>query len=887
MKTKFRSILLALATLIAAESHAATRTWTGLGLNPFWDNPGNWAGGIRPAVTDDVAFPPSAPVVATVNNWIGAVNSITFGGGGYSISGNSLILTNGITATNTSGVNAVAVNIVLGANQSFTNLNAGAELVLVSLDLHGRSATFRGAGANLISNVIMDIAGGGRLTNSGTGLFLLTGTNSSFTGQTVLNSGTNLLNSFHWRSPITWMGGSLGGTGVLGQVTASGATAKLLTAGFRGTGILTTSNLVLNSSVTNVMRINGLTPGRDYDQLVVSNGNLTAGSATLNLSPTNNFAPSFGDTVTLIKLVNPTNTITGTFANLPEGSTFTNNSSIYRLSYAGGDGNDVTLTVAGFATGNTKSWAGAGTNSLWMNRTNWSLNIAPVQGDALTFPAIGVLRTTNVNDFPTDTTFDSLFFVAPASAVLKDTISGNAIRLNNGVKVAPAAPAALNASGTVVISNRLSLNFSQAFTNVVDADVHFVGSVELGLNTLSVGVRDGLPDIFFDGTIGGAGQFETTGDGTVTLNASNAITGNIFVNRGILVVQHARALGRVTDGPVQVGANGTLRLAASNAIFTGSSIVLTGRLEAASPGSTLTPSLVVAGSSAVITNFSGLSLQGSISNGTQLTLSGSGISRLDRKGLIRGSGLLKNSGHLQADAFIQNVVQLGIGSSSGTLSGTGNVNTVVCTNTTCIIAPGSPTDATNAVGALTFGSLILSSGATLQMDLLGNKHSDSIITSNAPTLGNATLTLKTLTNLAPNQTFFLIRNDSAAPVTNTFANLPEGAFLGAINGNFGLQISYLGGNGNDVVVTVQSNTPPLLTLASRFVNEQNLLTFTNSAVDFDQPPQALTWGLVSAPAGVNLNSSSGVLTWTPTVAQGPSTMARVNRVTVCGVGPRS
>src|SRR5205823_9050722 len=121
----------------------------------------------------------------------------------------------------------------------------------------------------------------------------------------------------------------------------------ILQPGHLGTGILTTSNLVLNSSVTNVMEINGLTPGVDYDQLVVSNGNVTLGTATLSLSFLGSLSNSFGDTFTLINVLNPTNTVTGTFANLPEGSRFTNNSFVYELSYAGGDGNDVTLTSSG------------------------------------------------------------------------------------------------------------------------------------------------------------------------------------------------------------------------------------------------------------------------------------------------------------------------------------------------------------------------------------------------------------------------------------------------------------------------------------------------------------------------------------------------------------
>ena len=46
---------------------------------------------------------------------------------------------------------------------------------------------------------------------------------------------------------------------------------------------------------------------------------------------------------------------------------------------------------------------------------------------------------------------------------------------------------------------------------------------------------------------------------------------------------------------------------------------------------------------------------------------------------------------------------------------------------------------------------------------------------------------------------------------------------------------------------------------------------TNIASDADVPVNTLTLSLVSAPAGMSLDSNTGVLTWTPTEAQGPST----------------
>src|SRR2546421_469342 len=119
MKTKLFFNAFTLLMLFAAQDRAcaAVRTWTGGGLDPLWSNTANWSGGIRPAAADDVVFPSGAAQLATLNNWIGALHSITFGVGGYSISGNGLVLMNGINATNTTGVNAVVVNIILGANQ--------------------------------------------------------------------------------------------------------------------------------------------------------------------------------------------------------------------------------------------------------------------------------------------------------------------------------------------------------------------------------------------------------------------------------------------------------------------------------------------------------------------------------------------------------------------------------------------------------------------------------------------------------------------------------------------------------------------------------------------------------------------------------------------------
>ena len=77
------------------------------------------------------------------------------------------------------------------------------------------------------------------------------------------------------------------------------------------------------------MVANGVTieSGAQFSFVAVANKRLTAGTVFTAISNTS------------------ANPISGTFANLPDGSTFTVGRNSYQVSYSGGDGNDLTLTV--------------------------------------------------------------------------------------------------------------------------------------------------------------------------------------------------------------------------------------------------------------------------------------------------------------------------------------------------------------------------------------------------------------------------------------------------------------------------------------------------------------------------------------------------------------
>jgi autotransporter-associated beta strand protein len=906
-----------------SSAQAATRTWSGLSVTTdLWSDTANWSNGTVPGAGDDVVFPTVAPRRTPNNNLLTSLRSITFGDGGYSIIGNNLTLTNGINATNITEVNSFTPLIALGASQSFTNLTPGTELDLVTLDLHGRSASFGGAGTNDIGNLLEDTVGGGSLTNNGTGVFLFAGTNLNFTGSMALNGGTNIFTGDQERSPITWTAGTLGGTGTLGNVTASSAGAKQLVAGYLSPGNLTISNLVLNPSVTVSFQINGTNFQTDYSHVDIGIGTgfsgADLGSATLSVSFVPNFSPPVGTLFPLFLTV-PHATVIGSFTNMPEGSTITNNNVVYQLSYNFGHG--VLLTVVTVpSTGVTRTWSGNGANTFWSNPANWSGGVAPQQGDELVFARLGASLIVNSNDFPAQTTFDSIHFQTPQATGAGWTLLGNPFRLNAGVFVEPTLGNATTGNGTYTISNQIILNNLQAFTNALtglNASLHLAGGVDLGTNTLSVGAQTTFGEVF-QAPVTGSGLLEMDGGaGTVVLDASNAISGVIQVNKGTLTVQHPQGLGSVTAGPVQIGTNGVLNLNPTNpASFTGSLITVAGTL--ASDATVVDVSLAVpilaSGSNGIVsvpqTTSRTLTLSGPVTNSTQLTLSqhsGLGTANVPAGAVILGGGILRVTNDtpsggvaLNADGAIHNTILANAGTEIVTLGGAGQIDSLICTN--CDLEPGSIFDSSLAYNPLNVGMLLMASAQGrfpgLSVNLFPNRPgggptNNAIIVTNPPTLGSAALFLVAKTNLTPNQQFTIIRNLSSAPVTNTFLNLPEGSLVLPQNGSLSVRISYVGGAGHDVVLTVQSNQPPVLAVPTNtvFFNQFTNNAYTNVISDVEQSAETFTWtNLTVLPTGLTLNAvngTNGVLSWTPNTNQAPSTNVVVFKVTDSGTPPLS
>ncbi len=117
-------------------------------------------------------------------------------------------------------------------------------------------------------------------------------------------------------------------------------------------GIMVVTSFTVNATNTVLIEIEGAGGPGDpagHDQIIVDglpagaggDGGVTLGGATLDLDGAG--LPGTG-TITIIDNDNSADPVSGTFAGLPEGATIAHAGGVYRISYVGGDGNDVTLT---------------------------------------------------------------------------------------------------------------------------------------------------------------------------------------------------------------------------------------------------------------------------------------------------------------------------------------------------------------------------------------------------------------------------------------------------------------------------------------------------------------------------------------------------------------
>jgi hypothetical protein len=244
--------------------------------------------------------------------------TVVWSGGSLAVGGTPpTIISNGGTWTITGDAN---MNFGGGNTPYFTN--------------YGTIQKTAGTGVSSLAGVtFLNQASG--IASAGTGTLQMPNSYTNSAGTLRLSGGT--INSF---GTLGMTGGHLDGSGtVAANCVFDGGTVSP----GQGPGLLQfKSGLALGPNATLVIDGTGTVPGSQYDQLSVT-GPLSLGAASLQVTslPAVPVGTSF-----VVIANNGSSAVSGAFSGLLDNSLLTIGSQLFRVRYAGGDGNDVALVRA-------------------------------------------------------------------------------------------------------------------------------------------------------------------------------------------------------------------------------------------------------------------------------------------------------------------------------------------------------------------------------------------------------------------------------------------------------------------------------------------------------------------------------------------------------------
>lgn len=481
----------------------------------------------------------------------------------------------------------------------------------------------------------------------------------------------------------------------------------------------------------------------------------------------------------------------------------------------------------------TKTWTGGGSGNNMTTGGNWG-GSAPSAGDDLVFPA-NITKLTVTNDFTAATSFHSITFSGAATQDSNYTLSGNSMTLVAGITASMTG----SFSTSPTIGFDIILNGTQTFDSG-SGYIIFSGALDLGSSALTVTTTS---SIALDGVVSGStGSITKTGTGDLLLDGNNTFDGVVTVSAGRVAVGSQTGLGSATGATtVADGAalfffqnsgdvtyaepltlNGTGTGSFSPTIGLGNSYGSGGGGYSAQPYSTSTFSGAITLGSDVVLGASERNgkITGAITGSHGITLADFSIGNFELASSANGSSTANgtltqstketdytadSSGTNISVRFNETAVVTGtygfISVDPGaTLKGTGTVGSALIGGT---IAPGmSP-------GCLSTGDLTLYSMATYAFEIGGKTACsgyDQIKVTGGVTL-DGTLDVSLYNKFKPvaGQKYVIIDNDSNDDVIGTFAGLAEGDTF-KVNG-YTYSISYKGGDGNDVELTVTAVAP--------------------------------------------------------------------------------
>jgi len=646
------------------------------------------------------------------------------------------------------------------------------------------------------------------------------------------------------------------------DLTLAGADVATLngtvTPGQAAPGVLTVTGAVTFANNREYqVQIGGTTPGvgNGFHDQIDATGAVTIGtgvtlttSAFLDGGGTINFVPSVGET---FEIINRTGGA-GTFSGLAEGaiiSNFLSTTLRAQISYLGGDGDDVVLSIlppdvnvnAGALLVNNEA---GDINTYIITLINGGATIQIEDTTSLIFAGTGATQVDPMTvTVPAASVTASITFNGRAAAdslevnrTGGDPTLGLGLTWNGGDPAAPDGDILSFSNGTVTTT---TVNYSDANSGNVDVDGIVHTFTELEDRAAASGITSSLASsnvVLNYSTTAETIDTSNPGGGSTTVNSAASAsttftnpTTQLTVNAGDTGDDIINVTSLAASYPAAIAINGQ---GGSDAININGAVSTSGNDITLAAESVTTTATVATGAGSVAITADGVALGAAVSGTGTLTIAPqTATSTIGLGGALGTLNLDDAELAFLTDGF--SAITIGdtaagtatvnidtttfsdpVTIAGGTINDTTGADIAAGTNAVTLqstVAPGAVGGAASGVLNVT-GNVTLAANDTFEVEIggmdpgeLATTHDQINVTGTVTIGANVTLTTSAIGAFVPfaGDEFIIIDNDGAADaVSGTFLGLAEGAkiatFLGS--GRSGT-VSYVGGDGNDVTIT--------------------------------------------------------------------------------------